>query len=312
MRLALLLLITVFISTIFWPELLHQSHLILCALLTLVFLAIPHLRIFSLIPLALIYFNIYTLITLTGQPFAFSDERKGSLLKVVNDKQDHNIIVRVNSLISHKNRGYFSATLIQIDGQRLSFTPKIEMRWYKPTLEIQAGQLHQFQGRLKTLNKRLNPGAFDRQKWQYSRHIGYQFSIKKHLTIISTSVSLRAKLYQSMQRLTQDTNYQGVILALSFAEKSLLSASQKELIKVWGIAHLFVISGLHIGLLFGGVFFLLSRFRFFLQGWLHWHVASVVALSIACFYAYLAGLSLPTQRAVLLLFLSVNYFFNAS
>lgn len=306
MRLTLLLLITVFISTIFWPELLSGGHLLFCVLLTFIFLSTAHLRVFALIPFALIYFNIYALLTLTGQPFIFTGGHQGALSQRLNDKQDHNIVVRVNSLISQKNQGYFRATLLEIDAKPLSFSPQLEMRWYKPTLKIQAGEVHRFQGRLKTLNKRLNPGTFDRQKWQYSHHIAYQFSIKKHLSVQSTDLSLRGKLYQSMQGLTQGYRYQGVILALSFADKSLLSVIQKEQIREWGVAHLFVISGLHIGLLFSAVFFMMSRFHVFLLGWAHWHVASVLALSVACFYAYLAGFSLPTQRALLLLFLSVG------
>ena len=310
MRLTLWLSIIVIISGLFWPELVNTKMLILCAAFSLFLVLIPRLSFLAVIPFCILYFTLYTNLTLTGYlpvpaPFA----NKLSLQQAV-DGQDHIIVVQINSLISEKNSGYFRAKLIELDGEQLNYSPLLEMRWYKPTLSVQEGQLHRFSVSIKPVYGRANPAGFDRQKWLYSEHVAYRTSIKQHLSVISNNNSLRAKLYQKVSKLTAGLTHQGIILALSFADKSKISFSKKELIQGLGISHLFAISGLHIGLLFSAVYllahFLVSRLLPLpYLGWFSWAGVNVIALSGAFFYAYLAGFSLPTQRAFLMLLTAV-------
>ncbi|MFT6987506.1 MAG: competence protein ComEC [Psychromonas sp.] len=315
MRIVLWLIITVFVSSLFWPQLLNDKNIVYCLVIFFILLTLPRLRRLAVIPLAAIYFTFYAHLTLTGSlpnpmlnlalPFS-----NAISLQTAVDGQDHSIIVQINSLISIKNRGYFTATLLELDGNHVNYSPRLEMRWYKPTFDVQAGETHGFKVRFKPVYGRANPAGFDRQKWRFSDHIAYQATIKKHLSRQSDRITFRAHFYQKVKALSDSLNNQGVILALSFADKTLISFDKKEQIKKLSISHLFAISGLHIGLLFSFVYLLLHLLvnSFFPErylGWISWRFINFSALAGALFYAYLAGFSLPTQRALLMLLLAV-------
>ena len=112
MRIFLWLTIAVFISTLFWPQLLNDTSIVYCLVIGFILLTLASLRILAVIPIAAVYFTFYANLTLTGSlpisapnfslPFANSTS-----LQALVDGQDHNIIVQVNSLISYKNNGYF-------------------------------------------------------------------------------------------------------------------------------------------------------------------------------------------------------------
>ncbi|MCW8995752.1 MAG: DNA internalization-related competence protein ComEC/Rec2 [Psychromonas sp.] len=315
MRILLWLIIAVFISTLFWPELLNNKSIVLCVFLGAALFLLPRLRFLAVVPIAAVYFTLYANLTLTGSlPIAVLSNSlpfiNTTSLQVFADGHQHNAIVQVNSLINQKNNGYFTARLIEIDGNRLNYSPLLEMRWYKPTVSVQEGQRHRFMLRLKPVYGRANPAGFDRQKWRFSEHIAYQANIQVHLSEVSERSTFRASFYQKVQALSASLNNQGIILALSFADKTLMSPDKKELIKKLAISHLFAISGLHIGLFFSFAYLLLTLLvsYFFPKrylGWGSWRFINFMALLAAFFYAYLAGFSLPTQRALFMLLLAV-------
>lgn len=325
MRITIWLSIAVFVTTLYWPQLLNYSGMLSCVLSIFVFLCWPRWRYLSIFPVTALYFSLFSYITLLGgtvESINFRDvfqnkilinkanQQQVSFISQTLSKQDNTIIVQVKSLINTKNNGYFVANIISINNQRCHFCPLIEMRWFKPTLQVQAGQVHQFKARLKALQGKANPAGFDRQKWRYSQHIAYIANIKQHLKIVDPSLSLRAILYQKILNATNHMTQQGSILALVFADKSLMSEQSKELIKQLGIAHLFAISGLHIGLLF--LFSTVIFSHLFkrvlpvkLLGWFSWRLVNIVGLCVCLGYGYISGFSLPTQRALLMLFISV-------
>ncbi|WP_372881341.1 DNA internalization-related competence protein ComEC/Rec2 [Psychromonas sp.] len=315
MRLLLWLSIIVFISSLFWQNLLDNNGIIYASVIFIALFFIPRLRILAVIPFFAVYFSLYAQLTLTGTLAAspvtltsfFSNPHS---LQASVDGQDHIIVAQIKSLISDKNSGYFSAKLVELDGHHLNYSPLLEMRWYAPTIKVQEGEKHVFKVRFKPVYGRANPAGFDRQKWKYSEHIAYQATIKKHIKQQTSAFSLRAALYEEVLALSGSLKNQGVILALSFADKSLINLSQKTQIKKLGIAHLFAISGLHISLFFSCIYLCAA---YFIQsfspkrylGWFSWRFLNVSALLGAFLYAYLAGFSLPTQRAFLMLLFAV-------
>ena len=360
MRITIWLSIAVFVTTLYWPQLVNYSGIFSCALCIFVFLCWPKWRYLAILPFTALYFSLFSYVSLFGgsfesinyKPLLANDLLATPLLakdlahlqstsrtslsnfepgnhQLVNNisnikkhkqqvsqtsstlsKQDNTIIVRVKSLINTKNTGYFIASIISINEQRCDFCPLVEMRWYKPSLQVQAGQVHQFKVRLKALQGKANPHGFDRQKWRYSQHIAYIANIKQHMQVIDKRISIRASLYQKVMQATNELPQQGSLLALIFADKSLLNEHEKSLIKQLGIAHLFAISGLHIGLLFifstvilNAVFKQLLPVRYL--GWFSWRLVNTVGLLVCLSYGYISGFSLPTERALLMLLISV-------
>lgn len=315
MRLFLWLSVIVFISSLFWQRLLDNDEIIFCSALFISLMLIPRLRILAVIPFCAVYFSLYTCLALTGSFFAFQPVTNfpfsnSAPLQASVDGLNHSIVVQIKSLISEQNRGYFRAKLVELDGHHLNYAPLLEMRWYAPTVKVQENEKHFFMVRFKPVYGRANPAGFDQQKYKYSEHIAYQAIIKSHILKQESSFSLRAYLYESVLHLSGALNNQGAILALSFADKSLIPATQKALIKKLGISHLFAISGLHISLFFSCIYLCMAYFtqRFFPNkylGWFSWRFVNLSALLGAFLYAYLAGFSLPTQRAFLMLLVAV-------
>lgn len=315
MRLALWISIATFTSALYWERLPELNELMWAAIVFITLCLIPRLRLLAIIPITIIYISLYNALTLTGKTAlpiyenAFPIQNVQSLAHYV-DKKDHSIIVEVKSLINKENKSYFRGKLKRVDNIPLNYSPMVEIRWYNADIILQDGQVIKIKGRFKPIYGRGNPAGFDRQKWLYSEHIGYKVSIRKLLKVVEPEISFRALLYLKVKSALDGFENKGILLALSFADKSLISYEQKETIKQLGISHLFAISGLHIGLFFGFIYLLMNIVLARLLpcqylGWFSWRLVNVFALSAALFYAYLAGFSLPTQRAFLMLFFAV-------
>ncbi|MEG3753689.1 DNA internalization-related competence protein ComEC/Rec2 [Psychromonas arctica] len=324
MRITISLSIVTFITTLFWPQLLNGSGLLSCALIIITLMCWPRCRYLTIVPATAVYFSLFVYITMSGVSHPTTSHNNTQLDNLLSNNhqslmsfmsenskgQDNTITVQVKSLINTKNSGYFVARMIALNNQACIICPLIEMRWFRPTLMVQAGQIHQFKVRLKALQGNANPDGFDRQKWRYSQHIAYIGSIKQHLSVVQASQSMRSLLYNKVLILTESMRHQGAIIALIFADKSLMSVEDKAIIAGLGVAHLFAISGLHIGLLFVFTFMVLYYFcKLSLPvaylGWASWRIANVLGLIVCLIYGYISGFSLPTQRALLMLLLGI-------
>ncbi len=115
---------------------------------------------------------------------------------------------------------------------------------------------------------------------------------------------IRYYLFNKLEKDLQGNELKPYILALLIGDKE-FSQSQQNLLISSGTSHLMVISGLHIGLLafitfviFRGLWSLSSRLCRKLPAQYTGVIASVV---VAFIYSLLAGFSLPTQRALIML-----------
>lgn len=102
-----------------------------------------------------------------------------------------------------------------------------------------------------------------------------------------------------------DTGVTGAVLAaLLTGDRSGIPGSVIEDLRVSGLAHLLAISGLHLGLVAGTVFFAVRGAFLLNSRWsLAWptkKIAACAALIFALLYLFLAGATVPTQRAFLM------------
>jgi len=88
MRIALLLSILVFISTLFWPQLLDTQQILLMFFVGVVLLFVSRLRILAVIPITALYFMFYASLTLTGQSYLFSPLSNKDNLETYVDGKD--------------------------------------------------------------------------------------------------------------------------------------------------------------------------------------------------------------------------------
>lgn len=159
-----------------------------------------------------------------------------------------------------------------------------------------------------------NPGEFDPTRWLLSNHIVIQLRLSEHAKAEALSShfsidQLRLKIGDYLANDQGDGNSshqpQAVLLALVTGDRSLMSDAHWNLFNRTGTTHLVAISGLHIGLVATLVFLVFkavfrrwiwfsSRYPAQNGGWL-------LAWAAALLYAAVAGFSLPTQRAMIML-----------
>ena len=192
---------------------------------------------------------------------------------------------------------------------------KLRLSWYYAD-PVNPGERWQLRVRLKPPHGFLNPGGFDYEGWLYQQGIhatGYVRDKDKSANRLLAAAPLSSldRLRQSvLQRITRVLNEQphaGVITALAVGDRSAIDARQWQQLIATGTNHLVAISGLHIGLAAGFAWFISRRLavRVLPAKVLLWlpaqHIAIIASLICALLYALLAGMSLPTQRALFML-----------
>ena len=162
----------------------------------------------------------------------------------------------------------------------------------------QLSEIWQAEISLRPLSARLNFGGFDRQQWYFSKGITAVGTVKSAVKIADVS-SLRAEKLQQVKKQTEGLSLQGLLLALAFGERAWLDKNTWSIYQQTNTAHLIAISGLHIGLAMGIGFYLARVVQvFFSTRFIHPYFPLVFGVLFALIYAYLAGFSVPTFRAI--------------
>lgn len=189
------------------------------------------------------------------------------------------------------------------------FPKKIRLSWYFPKQVIKAGQFWTFTVKLKKPHGMFNPGGFDYEKFLFAQKIQATGYVRnkpqpKLDETKSTSISvavLRQNISDKLNFYLKDSEHKGIIKALTIADKHDLTQQQWEVFRKTGTVHLLAISGLHIGLISGLMYFLVQWLALRLSLSSPHQYAASAAVLIALFYSALAGFSLPTQRSLLML-----------
>jgi competence protein ComEC len=186
--------------------------------------------------------------------------------------------------------------------------PTVRLTWYDANLPMQQGDKLKLVIRLKPAVGLGNPDGFNYQKWLTSKNIVALGYVKASPTnrFVKHHASLRQRLVNNL--LQHDLVHIKWILALSYGDRRLLETDDWALMQRTGTAHLFAISGMHLGIVF--VFtLLLSKASFYLYSIVVKTplIANTKAklLMIPCvvaiFYALIAGYEVPVMRALITL-----------
>ncbi|SFV65307.1 DNA internalization-related competence protein ComEC/Rec2 [hydrothermal vent metagenome] len=195
------------------------------------------------------------------------------------------------------------------------FQAKIKLSWYQKN-HLKAGDRWQLLVKLKQNNGFQNPAGFDYEKWLFSQKINATGYVKKSVKnqFINSTYSLntwRGKIREKVLNNIKDLKYSGVLLALILGDRSYINSRDWQIFTQTNTSHLTVISGLHIGLIAGLIFFLFRLFYSFCHRCCLKIPAQVFssfwAIVFAFIYALLADFSVPTQRA----FVMVLVFFSS-
>ena len=213
----------------------------------------------------------------------------------------------------HPDYTSFELTVQQLDGRVPGHgVPKrIRLTWSKSSRVPAPGEHWRFDVRLKQPRGYMNPGGFDYEGWLFRHGIGATGYVlhdqAKRLDDAPRYPLLRARsaLFSAIQQALPDYAFAGVTAALAVGERGAIDTQQWRTFQNTGTAHLLSISGLHIGLV-AGLVFLLVRLCWRRSAWLCARLptplaGALAALLAATLYAAMAGFSVPTLRALIML-----------
>nr|VFJ65038.1 MAG: competence protein ComEC [Candidatus Kentron sp. DK] len=188
---------------------------------------------------------------------------------------------------------------------------RARLNWYHRAPRLLPGETWRLTVRLKRPRGFRNPGGFDYERWLFQQGIhatGYVRSapgngkIPGHGRISPDSV--RYRLARKIDKALGGASHAGIVKALAIGVRDGITEDQWATLRATGTAHLMAISGLHIGLVTTLIFFLTRALWARLPGMPLLIPAQRMAAPIAALgalgYAALAGFSLPTQRALVM------------
>ena len=208
---------------------------------------------------------------------------------------------------------------------------KVLLQWYGSQQKIRPGQNWLMVIRAKRPHGYANPGGFDYEKWLFHKEISATAYVKnkapkqllssaldnthassifsdpgKALSGFKSQISYyRWKISEKIILEFENKAYAALVSALVVGDKRYIGDEQNQILQRTGTSHLLAVSGLHIGLFSGLVYFIVSIFlkrAQLVQVYSSTRKIAMLAALLAAFvYSALAGFSTPTIRALIML-----------
>jgi len=198
---------------------------------------------------------------------------------------------------------------------------KLRLNWYSSPAELEPEQVWQLKVKLRRPRGTVNQGGFDYQAWLIRQGVSATGYVRKgdnrlllnensFLSSFNTFFDMyRFHIRKAILKLPLSEAPKSLIIALTIGDRSEVTSELWDRLALSGVVHLLVISGLHVGLVaylfyfFGaGIARLLSCIGLFITA-RYW--GSCCALLASVIYSGLAGLSLPTQRALVMISVAI-------
>ncbi|HEY3644629.1 MAG TPA: DNA internalization-related competence protein ComEC/Rec2 [Gammaproteobacteria bacterium] len=172
-----------------------------------------------------------------------------------------------------------------------------------------AGEHWRFSVKLRQPRGFMDPGSFDYEGWLFFHDIGATGYVAKDAERLDGTrfplLRLRSNLRDRMTAALGTDPFGGMATALATGDQGGISEAQWRVLQATSTVHLMAIAGLHLGVVAGLLFLLVkSLWRRSVRLCLRCPASiagAVAALLGATLYAAMAGFTLPTQRALIML-----------
>ncbi|HEX4045976.1 MAG TPA: ComEC/Rec2 family competence protein, partial [Gammaproteobacteria bacterium] len=197
-----------------------------------------------------------------------------------------------------------------------SHAPLIRLTWRhhpSPPPQLKVGDQWQLYVRLKRIHGVQSPGAFDYEAWALQKGLratGQVVPQQQHQFIATAEQhyfidQLRQHLQQQIHHYLPASATSPWLTALVIGERNNIPQAHWQILRSTGTNHLMAIAGLHIGFIAGFAHrilaFIWKRIPRLVLYFPASQAGACAALLTALFYSSLAGFSIPTQRACLML-----------
>ncbi|CAK0771774.1 competence protein ComEC [Gammaproteobacteria bacterium] len=205
------------------------------------------------------------------------------------------------------------------NGETLPWQRGVRLSWYGTTFPpLVVGERWRLAVRLKRPHGLMNPGGFDQEGWMFQNGIQALGTVHSNPPAVRLDTGhwrytvgrLRQELAEAISQARPASPYLGLLQGLAIGETAAVTPAQWDTLVRTGTIHLLAISGSHIALVAGLVYFVVSH----LWAWAGpaplWFAApragAVAAIAAAVGYAALAGFPIPTQRAVVMVSVAMS------
>lgn len=169
-------------------------------------------------------------------------------------------------------------------------------------IEIEPGKRVLFQSRLFEITQSNNPGEFDFKSYMKNKGIRYQtfinggivFTESEKLNLKTSALNLRTKLMRMYRNAGINGDEYAVLCALTLGDQNYISNEVKSSFSSSGAMHVLSVSGLHVGIIFLILSFLLKPLNKSKQLKL---LKIMILLIFLWFYAFISGLSPSVLRS---------------
>ena len=155
-------------------------------------------------------------------------------------------------------------------------------------------------GRVLTIKDPTNPGEFNNRIYYYAQGIRFMIEGDSFQRISRPSFSVRNAAWQLKKRVSEvyrrslSEEKAALLEAMALGDRTGLSEDQKKAFSENGLAHLLVVSGLHISILGG------SLFRFLKKRGAGYFLSCAAGSTILLFYGCMTGFGSSAARAVIM------------
>ncbi len=225
------------------------------------------------------------------------------------------MLAEIITLPEHTSHGQRFIVLTKtLDGHALH--RKILLSTYELNSNFQVGDLRQWHVKLTAPHGLHNPEEFDYEGWLF-----YQGIEAKGYTLAHTTTQLishyqnffwdawRARIQRCIMQSVKNHDEAAILSALAVGYRGEMDETLWTVFQNTGTNHLIAIAGLHIGFVAFFIYalsFLLWRISYPLLRFVPAQIiAGIIALLFSVFYSLLAGLTLPTERALTMFLLLV-------
>ncbi len=192
-----------------------------------------------------------------------------------------------------------------------AMTGILRLSWRDTAPAIEPCSIWRLHVRLKRPRGMIDPGAFDFERYALSEGItatGYvreDAANKPQGQSLFCADRLRSRITEGIAATLGPGTSADVLRALAFGDQHAMDEHEWSVARATGIPHLIAISGLHIALFAGfGVWFVRLLWKLAPRLTLRWPAPLIEASASIVFalaYATLAGLGLPTRRALVMI-----------
>ncbi|MCB1562343.1 MAG: ComEC family competence protein [Alphaproteobacteria bacterium] len=202
---------------------------------------------------------------------------------------------------------------IRIEGFEASDTPvKVRLK-VRGGASLRIGQRVEALVALNPPSGPVMPGGFDFRRYMYFKQIGgIGFSYREPVVVEGAPSTIgvydyvehiRRNVAAAIEESLKEPQA-GIAMALIVGRRGAVSDEDMEAVRAAGLAHMLAISGLHIGLFSGVVFFVIRFLMALVPSWgLQRPIkkyAAGCAIAAAFAYMLLAGANIPAQRAMMM------------